>query len=153
MGLIYFIEFIPDMRCICFRDRITGIKYRYSDFAVFLHHLHFDHHIAADMMACITYIISYNLLYFKLICPRIDVLFCVQHNLGTCLIRHDLHTLQNAFDQCRQIKSFKHDIFITEFQLVQCQQILDHLIHLGRLIHNNITVEFPTLRIFIDSFF
>ena len=118
MCFIDFIEFIPDMCNICFWYRSSCIKYGYPHFTVFLNHFYLYHHIPVDMMTCIADIIFHDLLYFKFICPCIDIFFCMQENFCPCLICHDFHTLEHAPYKCCKIKSVKHNILIAEFQLV-----------------------------------
>ena len=35
--------------------------------------------------------------------------------------------------------------------MVERQQLFHHIVHFGRLVHNDITVKFPALRIVIDT--
>ena len=104
------------------------------------------------MMEGIAHIVAYYLLCLEFIRPHIHWLLLPEDDLCLRLLGKDLHALDNASYKFRQIKPLEHDVFIAKLQLIQRQQILNHLVHLRRFIHDDVTVEFPAFRVFIDSF-
>ena len=75
-------------------------------------------------------IIGHHLLHHKLIAPHIQGLRLGEKNLRLGLLCQKLGRLNDALDQIRQIKPLHAHLIISEFQLIQRQQFLYHLIHL-----------------------
>ncbi|GFI49595.1 hypothetical protein IMSAGC020_00795 [Lachnospiraceae bacterium] len=152
VGLIHLIELLPDMPDILIRDRSSGIKHSRPGLPIRslkpdLHNLLF-----ACMVERIADIITYHLFHLELVRPHIDRLLLPEDHMDPLLLRKNLHTLQDAPYKLRQIEPLKHNVLIPEFQLIQGQQVLHHLIHLRGLVYDHVTVEFPALLIIADTF-
>ena len=153
MGLIHFIEFIPKLWHIFFRDRLPTVKYSNPCLIAAVDDPHLDPFLIFYMMDGVGKIIPYHLLCLELIRPHKDRTVGNKINLRLRLTDKDIAACDHALHQSHNVKSFKFYFIITELQLIQSQQILHHLIHLSSFIHDHITVEFPAFRIVIHSFF
>ena len=94
-----------------------------------------------------------HLFHLKLIPPDIYRTFPVKFDIHLFLCRHDGCRLDHAVNQLRDIKPCHFHGIIAKLQLIECQQLLYHMIHLFRFIHNHITVKITALCIIIDAFF
>ena len=61
--------------------------------------------------------------------------------------------MQHAFDHGVQIEPFHIDLILTELELVQVQEFFDHLVHLCRLVDDDIAVELAAFLIVVDVVF
>ena len=61
--------------------------------------------------------------------------------------------MYNRPNQFCQIKTFKYNGIFSGFQMIECQQFFNHIVHLRRLIHNDLTIEITAFCIVIDTFF
>ena len=104
-------------------------------------------------MEGVAYVIGHNFFCLKLVCPYIKRLCLIKDHPGFFLLNHDIHSGKNTFDQRSQVKTLHNCRIFSRFQLVQCEKVLNQLVHLGRLVNNNITIEIHALRIIIDILF
>src|SRR5699024_11003066 len=98
-------------------------------------------------------IIADYLLNLKLISPHIHWLGRIHLDLHFFLLCKYLHTLYDARNQTRNVDSLKLSLVLSKFQLIECQEIFYHAVHLIGLINDDITVKVHTLRIVRDTVF
>ena len=152
VGLVHLVKLLPDVGHILLRNGGACVEHGHLHLVPGGDDLHIHYPVSVQMVKRVAHIVSHNLLRLELIRPHIDRIFLPELDLGLLLLGHDLHALEHATDQFRQIKPLELHIFISEFKLVQSHEVFHHLVHLGGLIHDHVTVEFPALRIIADSF-
>src|SRR5699024_125260 len=152
MRLIHFIELIPKLRYIFLRNRLTAAKDRDTRLILYPADPHFYPLLVLHMMDRISQIITHDLLSLELIRPYVKLFICDKINRSIRLLDQDLTTCDNSPHKPDDIKPFKLNFVRSELQLVQSQEILHHLVHLVRLIHNNFAIELPALGIVINAF-
>ena len=54
-------------------------------------------------------------------------------------------------NKSNHIETFEVHRFLTEFQFIQGHELLYHLVHFIRFIHNDAAVKFPAFRIVVDT--
>ena len=148
--LIYLVKLLPDFVDILLRNATAGIKN--ADPQYFLPisienpNLFFTGHIVNG----IAQIVRDDLLDLKLISPH-KCLFLIKYQFNFILFQKKRGILDHSSNQFRNIKPVNRHCIIAEFQMVQREQFLNHLIHFSGLIHDHLAVEAATLRIIVDT--
>ena len=149
-GFIHLIELLPDLIDILLWDRISGIEHGNADEAVLPDDPHVDLLIMIEMVQRITHIVGDDFLDLEFISPDKNRILSVHRDLRSLLLKKQRHAGNNAPDQLRDIEPLHRHLFRAELELVQREQLADHIVHLGGLIDNNVAVEVPALRILRD---
>ena len=105
------------------------------------------------MVEGIRQIVGDNLLDFEFIAPDIERVAAGKEHFCLFLADQDVGGLQHTFNHGVQIEPFHIDLILTELELVQVQEFFDHLVHLCRLVDDDIAVELAAFLIVIDVVF
>ena len=152
MRFIHFIELIPQFRDILLRDRPAAVEYGNMCVLPLSSDPHLDPLLIFCMVDGVRQIISDHLFCLKFIRPHIQ--FLIRHKINRCarLLSQDLTACDHAAHQAYDVKPLELHLIRTEFQLIEGQEILHHMVHLVCFIHDHIAVELAALRILIDPF-
>ena len=104
------------------------------------------------MVQCVGNIVGHHFLDLELISPHIYRIPLHKPQLHFFLGSQQLGRIHYAPDQLCNIKPFHGHLVIAEFQLVQGQKLLHHIVHLPCFINNHIAVKLSALRVIIDTF-
>ena len=146
-------EFHPYLVEILLRDRVPGIENGCLYDIPFFFAGDLNRVVVVQMVEGIRQIIGDNLLDFEFIAPDIERVAAGKEHFCLFLADQDVGGLQHAFDHGVQIEPFHIDLILTELELVQVQEFFDHLVHLCRLVDDDITVELAAFLIVVDVVF
>ena len=130
----------------------SGVEYLYPYDLFFLLDVHLNPLLAVGIVDGVADIVGQHLFRLKFIRPYVFRPFPIQAQGNAILFSQDSRGLDDALCQFHQVKTFKYYLLAAGFQLVQRQQVLHKLIHLVRLVHNDLTVKFPAGLILVDAF-
>ena len=148
--LIDFIKFVPDLRQIFLRNRIACIEYGRRHDTVLLRQPHINLLVIVKVVERIAHIVCHDLFNLKFIAPHENRIIFIERNVGSFILDYNLHPGNHAFNQLDNIKTIHRHLVISEFQLIERQELLDHVIHFRGFIYNDVAVEIPAFLVRSD---
>ena len=146
-------EFHPYLVEILLRDRVPGIENGCLYDIPFFFAADLNRVVVVQMVEGIRQIVGDNLLDFEFIAPDIERVAAGKEHFCLFLADQDVGGLQHAFNHGVQIEPFHIDLILTELELVQVQEFFDHLVHLCRLVDDDIAVELAAFLVVVDVVF